>query len=46
MLAGMMLVGARGCHMILPDVCHQPVVHNPFPQLQPRGGRAVLQSER
>jgi len=29
----MALVGAAGCSMILPDVSHQPVVHNPFPQL-------------
>jgi hypothetical protein len=33
MLAGMMLLGTSGCHMILPDIGHQPVVHNPFPQL-------------
>src|SRR5262245_23678961 len=33
MLAGMVLVGAPGCGLILPDVSHQPVVHNPFPQL-------------
>jgi hypothetical protein len=33
MLAGMALLGMSGCHMILPDVGHQPVVHNPFPQL-------------
>jgi hypothetical protein len=33
MLAGMALVGTAGCHMIFPDVGHQPVVHNPFPQL-------------
>lgn len=33
MLAGMALLGTSGCHMILPDVGHQPVVHNPFPQL-------------
>ena len=29
----MMLVGLAGCHMLLPDVSHQPMVHNPFPQL-------------
>jgi hypothetical protein len=29
----MMLAGLAGCHMILPDVSHQPMVHNPFPQL-------------
>ena len=33
MLAGMALVGAAGCSLIIPDVSHQPVVHNPFPQL-------------
>jgi hypothetical protein len=29
----MVLVGTSGCHMIFPDVSHQPLVHNPFPQL-------------
>ena len=33
MLAGMVLVGATGCNLIIPDISHQPVVHNPFPQL-------------
>jgi hypothetical protein len=33
MLAGMALLVMTGCHMILPDIGHQPVVHNPFPQL-------------
>jgi hypothetical protein len=33
MLAGIVLIGAPGCSLILPDVSHQPVVHNPFPQL-------------
>jgi len=33
MLASMALVGASGCHLLLPDISHQPVVHNPFPQL-------------
>ncbi len=33
MLAGMALVVVPGCHMILPDIGHQPMVHNPFPQL-------------
>jgi hypothetical protein len=33
MLAGVALVGTAGCHMILPDISHQPIVHNPFPQL-------------
>ena len=27
------LAGAAGCNLIFPDVSHQPVVHNPFPQL-------------
>jgi hypothetical protein len=29
----MLLVCSSGCHMIFPDVSHQPVIHNPFPQL-------------
>jgi hypothetical protein len=33
MLAGMVLAGVPGCSLILPDVSHEPVVHNPFPQL-------------
>lgn len=33
MLAGVALAGATGCRLILPDVSHQPVIHNPFPQL-------------
>src|SRR6478672_9699748 len=33
MLACMVLVGAPGCSLIFPDISHQPVVHNPFPQL-------------
>src|SRR6478672_10678630 len=33
MLAGMVLVGAPGCSLIFPDISHEPVVHNPFPQL-------------
>jgi hypothetical protein len=33
MLACMVLVSAPGCSLIFPDVSHQPVVHNPFPQL-------------
>jgi hypothetical protein len=32
-LACMVLVGAPGCSLIFPDVSHEPVVHNPFPQL-------------
>jgi hypothetical protein len=27
------LVGTPGCSLILPDVSHEPVIHNPFPQL-------------
>jgi hypothetical protein len=27
------LLALSGCSMIFPDVSHQPVVHNPFPQL-------------
>jgi len=33
MLAGMALVGTTGCSLVIPDISHQPVVHNPFPQL-------------
>jgi hypothetical protein len=33
MLAGMVLGGATGCSMIIPDISHEPLVHNPFPQL-------------
>src|SRR5262245_59160965 len=33
MLACMVLGGASGCHLIFPDVSHEPVIHNPFPQL-------------
>ena len=33
MLASMLLVGVPGCSLIFPDVSHEPVVHNPFPQL-------------
>lgn len=33
MLACMTCAGLTGCSMILPDISHQPVVHNPFPQL-------------
>ena len=28
-----LLVSASGCSLILPDVSHQPVIRNPFPQL-------------
>jgi hypothetical protein len=33
MLLGTSLVAFGGCHLIIPDVSHQPVVQNPFPQL-------------
>jgi hypothetical protein len=33
LLASTLLGSTSGCHMIFPDVCHQPMVHNPFPQL-------------
>jgi hypothetical protein len=33
MLAGLVLVGSTGCHLVFPEASHQPVVHNPFPQL-------------
>ena len=33
MLASMALVGSSGCALIFPDVSHEPVIHNPFPQL-------------
>lgn len=26
-------LGSSGCNLILPEISHQPVVHNPFPQL-------------
>jgi hypothetical protein len=32
-LAATSLVALSGCSMIFPDVSHQPVIHNPFPQL-------------
>src|SRR5262249_31332114 len=32
LVASMLLVGCLGCSLI-PTVAHQPVVHNPFPQL-------------
>lgn len=28
-----MALGNSGCNLIIPDISHQPVVHNPFPQL-------------
>lgn len=33
MLACLALVSTSGCALILPDVSHEPVIHNPFPQL-------------
>jgi hypothetical protein len=33
MLAAIALVSLPGCHLILPDIGHQPVIRNPFPQL-------------
>ncbi len=33
MLAGMVGSGVTGCRLIFPDVSHEPVIHNPFPQL-------------
>ena len=33
MLAGMVLGSMVGCSLILPEISHQPVIHNPFPQL-------------
>jgi hypothetical protein len=33
MLACMVLACASGCSILLPDVSHEPVLHNPFPQL-------------
>jgi hypothetical protein len=33
MLASMLVVGDGGCALIVPDVSHEPVIHNPFPQL-------------
>ncbi|HEX4412797.1 MAG TPA: hypothetical protein VH107_04155, partial [Lacipirellulaceae bacterium] len=33
MLACMLVVGDGGCALIVPDVSHEPVIHNPFPQL-------------
>src|SRR5882757_484278 len=32
-LACVVLVCAPGCSLIFPDISHEPVVHNPFPQL-------------
>ena len=33
MLAAWCWSAASGCSLIFPDISHQPVVHNPFPQL-------------
>jgi hypothetical protein len=33
LLAAAALVSATGCSMIIPEIAHQPVIHNPFPQL-------------
>lgn len=33
MLAGFLLASSSGCALIIPDVSHEPVIHNPFPQL-------------
>src|SRR3954462_12726528 len=33
MLASMLVAGDSGCALIIPDVSHEPVIHNPFPQL-------------
>ncbi len=27
------LVGLTGCHLVLPEISHRPVIRNPFPQL-------------
>jgi hypothetical protein len=29
----MLVVGDSGCALLVPDVSHEPVIHNPFPQL-------------
>ncbi len=33
LLAGFLLASSSGCALIIPDVSHEPVIHNPFPQL-------------
>ena len=33
MLSCMMVLGDSGCALIFPDISHEPVIHNPFPQL-------------
>ena len=32
LLITLLMLASMGCH-VLPDVAHQPMVHNPFPQL-------------
>src|SRR5262245_36462396 len=33
LLAAAALATSSGCSMIIPEIAHQPVIHNPFPQL-------------
>jgi hypothetical protein len=33
LLLCLLLSGVSGCNLIIPDVSHEPLVHNPFPQL-------------
>ncbi|MEM9184898.1 MAG: hypothetical protein AAGB00_00210 [Planctomycetota bacterium] len=33
LLSAACLLGASGCTLLLPEVSHQPLLHNPFPQL-------------
>lgn len=33
MLACALVFCAPGCHLVLPDISHEPQIHNPFPQL-------------
>jgi hypothetical protein len=33
LLAALALGNTTGCYMIIPEIAHQPVIHNPFPQL-------------
>jgi hypothetical protein len=33
LLCGLVLTGLAGCHLVLPQTAHQPVIRNPFPQL-------------
>ncbi len=32
-LAGMVFGSVVGCNLIIPEISHQPTIHNPFPQL-------------